>query len=185
MCYRDNLNSLQFKSQPFVVFKDKVSESVTVFSFINNYFTKSTTSSKELLFVDPQSHSLSILNGFSFGRFKKLGESYLNSIVRPSRIFFYKRVSYTGKGYRIYIKNKSKLYFQLGYSHKYYLFSYDVTLKPILKSKLLLLSSSLINLSNFSKMIFKLRPLNIFTLKGIRFTKQVVYKKIGKVSSYR
>jgi ribosomal protein L6P/L9E len=33
--------------------------------------------------------------------------------------------------------------------------------------------------------IFSWRPLNIFTSRGVRFSKQVVYKKSGKVSSYR
>lgn len=30
-----------------------------------------------------------------------------------------------------------------------------------------------------------LRPINIFTGRGVRFSKQIVYKKVGKVSSYR
>jgi hypothetical protein len=39
---------------------------------------------------------------------------------------------------------------------------------------------------NFKAKEFKqARPINIFTGKGIRFTKQIIYKKTGKVSSYR
>ena len=33
--------------------------------------------------------------------------------------------------------------------------------------------------------IKRLRSINIFTGRGVRFNKQVVYKKTGKVSSYR
>ena len=33
--------------------------------------------------------------------------------------------------------------------------------------------------------IKSLRPINIFTGRGVRFNKQSVYKKTGKVSSYR
>lgn len=31
----------------------------------------------------------------------------------------------------------------------------------------------------------KIRPINIFTGKGVRFTRQIIYRKTGKVSSYR
>ena len=31
----------------------------------------------------------------------------------------------------------------------------------------------------------QMRPINIFTGRGVRFAKQVIYKKQGKVSSYR
>jgi hypothetical protein len=31
----------------------------------------------------------------------------------------------------------------------------------------------------------KVRPYNLFTGKGVRFTRQILYKKIGKVGSYR
>jgi len=30
-----------------------------------------------------------------------------------------------------------------------------------------------------------MRPINIFTGRGVRFAKQIIYKKAGKVSSYR
>jgi ribosomal protein L6P/L9E len=36
-----------------------------------------------------------------------------------------------------------------------------------------------------AKALFKIKPINIFTSRGIRFSRQVVYKKTGKVSSYR
>ena len=29
------------------------------------------------------------------------------------------------------------------------------------------------------------RKINIFTGRGVRFSKQIIYKKVGKVSSYR
>lgn len=185
MCYKNNINVFNLKTYPFLVFLNKLNLNVISVTFLNNYYIKSSSNSIDNFFMDKQLGSVSLKTGSSFGNFRKLGNNYLNSIPKSARIFFYKRVSYSGKGYRLYIKSKSKIYFQLGYSHKYYLFSYGVTIKPILKSKLLLLSSSLRELSVFSKMVYKLRPLNIFTLKGIRFTRQLVYKKVGKVSSYR
>lgn len=185
MCYSSNTNVFSLSSFPFLVFKNKESNYASIVTFANSYYVKTPATHTNSLFLDPQIKSISITNLLNANGFRKIGSNYINSILKSSRVFFYKRLSYSGKGYRLYIKSKSKIYFQLGYSHKYYLYDYTVTLKPILKSKLLLLASSLTQLSNFSKSIYGLRPLNIFTLKGIRFTKQLVYKKVGKVSSYR
>jgi hypothetical protein len=33
--------------------------------------------------------------------------------------------------------------------------------------------------------LFDIKKINIFTGKGIRFSRQIIYKKTGKVSSYR
>jgi hypothetical protein len=37
--------------------------------------------------------------------------------------------------------------------------------------------------SSFS--LYNVKKINIFTAKGIRFAKQIIYRKTGKVSSYR
>jgi hypothetical protein len=42
-----------------------------------------------------------------------------------------------------------------------------------------------LNLYKAAYGFFKLRPINIFTGKGIRFAKQIIYRKPGKMSSYR
>jgi len=33
--------------------------------------------------------------------------------------------------------------------------------------------------------IRNMRPINIFTGRGVRFSRQIIYRKVGKVSSYR
>jgi ribosomal protein L6P/L9E len=45
-----------------------------------------------------------------------------------------------------------------------------------------LLKSDLIYVTLFLK---NMRPISIFTGRGVRFSSQVIYKKVGKVSSYR
>ena len=40
-------------------------------------------------------------------------------------------------------------------------------------------------ISKTAKMVKIVRPINIFTAKGMRFTRQILYRKTGKVSSYR
>jgi len=49
----------------------------------------------------------------------------------------------------------------------------------------MLYGTSLSDLTNVGLQIKYLRPINIFTGRGVRFNKQIIYKKTGKVSSYR
>tara|TARA_B100000795_G_scaffold73607_1_gene52083 strand:- start:7717 stop:7854 length:138 start_codon:yes stop_codon:yes gene_type:complete len=44
---------------------------------------------------------------------------------------------------------------------------------------------SMVDLLLVGGQIKALRPINIFTGRGVRFNKQIIYKKTGKVSSYR
>ena len=41
------------------------------------------------------------------------------------------------------------------------------------------------DLSFGSYALYNIKKINIFTGKGIRFARQIVYRKTGKVSSYR
>jgi len=36
-----------------------------------------------------------------------------------------------------------------------------------------------------TKMFYNIKKINIFTGKGIRFSRQILYRKTGKISSYR
>jgi hypothetical protein len=38
---------------------------------------------------------------------------------------------------------------------------------------------------NNSYSLYRIKKINIFTGKGIRFSRQIIYRKTGKVSSYR
>ena len=74
---------------------------------------------------------------------------------------------------------------QFGYSHKLRVYSYFLSVKFVTKTAVLLFGLNTSDLSKVGFSIFTKKPINVFTGKGIRFTRQVIYKKTGKVSSYR
>tara|TARA_B110000503_G_C7137926_1_gene409633 strand:+ start:524 stop:733 length:210 start_codon:yes stop_codon:yes gene_type:complete len=52
------------------------------------------------------------------------------------------------------------------------------------KTKCMIFGTSKIDLDLSKSLIVKVRPISMFTQRGLRLARQVVYRKIGKKSSY-
>jgi ribosomal protein L6P/L9E len=109
----------------------------------------------------------------------------LNILFLSISIFFIKNLKFRGKGYYVFKTKKNILATQFGKSHKINLFYKFINLKMLLKTSLVFYSINLKDLNFASFIFFNIKPINIFTGRGIRFYKQIIYKKKGKVSSYR
>ncbi len=101
-----------------------------------------------------------------------------------SKIFF-KKLKFKGKGYYIYKNNRNTIALQFGYSHMYYLYSFFTSVKFLTKTTILIFGLNYSEINKISYKLFNIKKINIFTGKGIRFSRQIIYKKTGKVSSYR
>jgi ribosomal protein L6P/L9E len=126
----------------------------------------------------------------------KLNTLYTNAL---SRTFFknfskcvstftlpiFKKIKFKGKGYYIYKNYRNTITPQFGHSHRMYLYSFFTPVKFLTKTSILLFGTNKSDILNSSKKIKALRPINIFTGRGVRFSKQPIYKKAGKVSAYR
>jgi hypothetical protein len=104
-----------------------------------------------------------------------------NNLVRPT----FAKLKFKGKGYYIYKNSRNVITPQFGYSHRLYLYAFYVNVKFLTKTSLLLFGLSYAHINFFSRKIYSWRPVNIFTGRGVRFSKQIIYKKSGKVSTYR
>ena len=98
---------------------------------------------------------------------------------------FYKKLKFKGKGYYIYKNNRNTIALQFGYSHLYYLYSFFVTVKFLTKTSILMFGINNNDLTKSTNYLYNIKKINIFTGKGIRFSRQIIYRKTGKVSSYR
>jgi ribosomal protein L6P/L9E len=74
---------------------------------------------------------------------------------------------------------------QFGYSHKIQLFFFSFNIKFLSKTSIFFFGLNYKQINFCSYELKNIRPINIFTSKGIRFSKQIIYKKTGKISSYR
>lgn len=111
--------------------------------------------------------------------------SFFTKVFSQFSLVFFKKLKFKGKGYYIYKNSRNTIALQFGYSHRCYLYTFFTNVKFISKTSILMFGINKSNIEHASKSLFLIRPINIFTGKGIRFSKQIVYKKTGKISSYR
>jgi ribosomal protein L6P/L9E len=99
--------------------------------------------------------------------------------------FIFNKLKFKGKGYYIYKNIRNTIAPQFGYYHRIYIYSYFNKVRFLSKTKVLLFGLTKEDVLHSSYGIKKKRPVNIFTGRGVRFAHQIIYKKTGKVSSYR
>jgi ribosomal protein L6P/L9E len=99
--------------------------------------------------------------------------------------FSFKKIKFRGKGYYLYKNMRNTITPQFGYSHRIYIYLYFTRVIFLSKTKVLLFGLNKDDLSLSTLAIKDKRKINIFTLRGVRFARQVIYKKTGKVSQYR
>lgn len=109
----------------------------------------------------------------------------LSNISRSFLIPFFNKLKIRGKGYYVYKNFRNTITHQLGHSHRTYIYSYFLTVRFLSKTTVLLFGLSKKDVFLVSSKVRASKYMNIFTGRGVRFSKQVVYKKTGKVSSYR
>lgn len=98
---------------------------------------------------------------------------------------FFKKIKFRGKGYYIYKNHRNTITPQFGFAHRIYMYSYFNVVRFLSKVKVFIFGLLKCDVWRTSFDIKSKRPINIFTGRGVRFARQIVYKKVGKVSSYR
>jgi hypothetical protein len=134
--------------------------------------------------IDRNTQSLTINTFFinsNFNLFCKTIGIIFKSLNRP----FIFKLKFKGKGYYIYKNARKTITPQFGHSHRFYLYSYFVSVVFLSKTQVLLFGLVKNDLSTIGHSVRAMRSINIFTGRGVRFSRQVIYKKTGKVSSYR
>lgn len=101
-----------------------------------------------------------------------------------SQVFFNK-LKFRGKGYYVYKNRRNTIAFQFGYSHRIRIFTHFVNAKLLSKITIFFYGINKFDIIKASFFFYRKRPISIFTGKGVRFTRQIIYKKTGKISSYR
>lgn len=130
------------------------------------------------------SYILSIENLYP-NNYYKIYWFYLNEIFTSLNKPHFLKLKFKGKGYYIYKNKRNTITPQFGYAHRIYLYAYFVTVKFLSKTSIIVFGFSKKDIFKVSHGIKQMRPINIFTGRGVRFSRTIVYRKQGKVSSYR
>jgi ribosomal protein L6P/L9E len=148
------------------------------------YFIIPITTQKTLLNFDLSTNQLwvqsSYSNNFSL-LYTKIIHTIYQSFIKP----YFRKIKFKGKGYYIYKNYRNTITPQFGYSHRLYLYGFYLNVVFLSKTSLIVFGLNVSHVSYVSSKLLKWRPVNIFTGRGIRFSKQLIYKKSGKVSTYR
>lgn len=110
---------------------------------------------------------------------------WLNELLSRFHRPFFLKVRFKGKGYYMYKNYRNTIAPQFGYAHRVYVYAQAISVRFLSKTKVLLFGLSKRDVTAVAHNLKQVKPINIFTGRGVRFARQVVYKKTGKVSSYR
>ena len=93
-------------------------------------------------------------------------------------------LSFTGKGYKL-VKNKlTTLTFSFGHSHRYFIYSPQLCFVFRTKTRGYFLGLTRFILARSFSALLSAKPINIFTGRGVRARKQLIFRKVGKLSLY-
>lgn len=103
----------------------------------------------------------------------------LNNFIFSWELIFFKKITFTGKGFKI--KKKQKIvYFFFNKSHLSLLICNKIIVKKINKQKILFFYRNNQLYNNILNKIVNIRFANIYTKRGLRFSRQLILKRKGK-----
>jgi ribosomal protein L6P/L9E len=87
----------------------------------------------------------------------------------------FNKLKFKGKGYYMYKSKRNTIALQFGYAHIVRIYTFLVNLKFLSKTAVLLVGLNKNDLLSISHNFRLRRPHNIFTGKGVRFTRQIIF----------
>ena len=109
----------------------------------------------------------------------------LSNVVKQCYLKNSIKIKFEGKGYYLYKNLRNTLAPKFGFAHRIYLYYFLSWIKILSKTKLLVYDNVKVNLLNNVNNLKLLRSRNPFTGRGVRFGRDVRFKKRGKVSSFK
>ena len=137
---------------------------------------------KKNFIICDNSNSITVVKdnyNFSIGIFQTLLERLLFSWEH----YFFQKIKFKGKGYRIRKKGKMIKFF-FYFSHLNVIKIFGCKLKKIGKYKFILLATDYEFLKKTALKVANIRNTNLFTKRGLRLAKQTIHKRQGKKNAY-
>lgn len=111
-----------------------------------------------------------------------LFENEISKFIFSLESFFFKKIKFTGKGFKLK-KKKNNLFLFFNRAHKCFFININNIMLRLSKNKIILIKNNERDLVTDSKIITNIRNNNIFTKRGLRLTRQIILKKKGKTAS--
>ncbi len=125
------------------------------------------------IWIDLFSKSINIFNN-------KINIKKINLFFFYQWYFLFSKIKFTGKGFKIKKTKKKNLQFFFYHSHINVLTTNQIILKKLSKAKIIILTKNLNILKATTKKILNIKPINIYTKRGLRPHKVLIKKRTGK-----
>lgn len=133
-------------------------------------------------YFDVESHTI-ITKNWVENPFNNLFLAKLDNFLFSWNQYFCQKIKFTGKGYRITFRKKKKIIiFYFGHSHDTIILFRSVLLVQPHKYKFVIYKNSFQKLRQLAAKILKIKPMNIYTRRGLRGSQQIILKRKGKKS---
>ena len=109
----------------------------------------------------------------------KYNKNFFNIFLFSWDNFFFSKIYFIGKGFKLK-KLKNNIHLNFNYSHINILINQKTIIKKIQKNKLLIFGKNFLKFKKSINYILNIKNLNKYTKRGLRQTKQIVYKKKSK-----
>ena len=186
---------IQMNKQTFFVYKPKQWNSIlfqniqknsyVILFFSEIYFFKLSIPNKFVQLKYDSNTSVYIVHTLYIHNYYRMFFAHLNQVFNVFYRPVFKKIKFKGKGYYIYKNKRNTITPQFGYSHRLYLYSYFASVKFLSKTSIFIFGLVKTDVLRTGFGVKAMRPINVFTGRGVRFSREVIYKKVGKVSSYR
>ena len=137
-----------------------------------------------LLFIDNSANKIFISNFPTQPLLTKAFFKFFLSLI-PIIRFFVLKLKFRGKGFYLYKNKRNMLRFRFGFSHRVNRRFPNTHVRLTSKTSLMIFGYNWYDITHAGLYIWLVRPINVYTGKGIRFNRQIIYRKAGKMSTYR
>jgi ribosomal protein L6P/L9E len=145
-------------------------------------FFKIIKSIKKLIKIDKSSNIIELINK---DLINNKNNNNLNLFFKGLNYYYFSKIKFKGKGYKMRFYEDGKfINFHFGTSHKTIVQYKNTKLNILGKYKFILLNSNYHSLQNVIKKTLYIKYINIYTLRGLRLSKQIILKRTGKKGSY-
>jgi hypothetical protein len=121
---------------------------------------------------------------YFYNNYYHLYRLWFNIVFASVSKLFFNKLKFKGKGYYIFKNYRNTIAFQFGYSHAARTSVFFVSTRFTSKAVIFLFGVNYFDLIRAGHLFMAFKRISIFTGRGMRFTRQVIYKKMGKISSY-
>jgi ribosomal protein L6P/L9E len=166
-----------------IVIENKINKNDLTIILYNNLYSITIINKKKKIKIDLESYSILVYKELNYNN--NLNFKQMNKFLKTFEFYFFIKIKFKGKGFKIKFNKKLKIIkFFFGRSHITFFKLKRIKLKRITKYKFILKNLNFSKLKTNSMKITKIKPVNVYTLRGIRLSKQIIRKRKGKKSSY-